>query len=167
MESLESGQFDSKNEVNGVEMMSQNFANTKNVTEEKNEMENLNESLFAKIEKYLDLKKQYFCCCNINIWMLTIAAITIFTAVKTQILLLVTDDFTDNMPLLIWPFIVYLIIINLLIIVCLIYCTINIIPSKINVIAYFIVFSTIIGIQFIMLFELYIAFRCKYRHCID
>ncbi|VDO45664.1 unnamed protein product [Brugia timori] len=114
-------------------MMSQNFANTKNVAEEKNEMENLNESLFAKIENYLDLKKQYFCCCNINIWMLTIAAITIFTAVKTQILLLVTDDFTDNvinfififpvwisgifailayifkMPLLIWPFIVYLV----------------------------------------------------------
>uniref|UniRef100_A0A1I8ER18 Uncharacterized protein n=1 Tax=Wuchereria bancrofti TaxID=6293 RepID=A0A1I8ER18_WUCBA len=159
MELLESGQSDNKNEVNGAEMRLQNSASSKlteNVAEEKNEMKDLNESFFARIEKYLDLKKQYFCCCSINIWMLTIAAITVFTAIKTQILLLITDDLTVNVvnfilifpvwisgilaifaytfkiPLLIWPFIVYLIIINLLIIACLVYFALNIIPAKIN-----------------------------------
>ncbi|EFO19494.1 hypothetical protein LOAG_08997 [Loa loa] len=116
----------------------------------------LRTNFFARIEKCFNLKEQYFCCCSINIWMLTIAAITIVTAIKTQIALLIIDGFTGSpisfilifpvwisgilaifayihkMPLLIWPFIAFLIFISLSVIAFLIYFTMIALPAKIN-----------------------------------
>uniref|UniRef100_A0A8R1XWM4 Transmembrane protein n=1 Tax=Onchocerca volvulus TaxID=6282 RepID=A0A8R1XWM4_ONCVO len=160
MELLENGRLQSNG--NETQILSQNYnpESNENISEEKNRTEYLKENFSVKLEKYLHLKEQYYCCCSINIWMLTIAAFTIITAIKTQIALLVNEGFAGGVihfilifpvwisgilaifayiceiPLLISPFIIYLVIS-----------------------AYFIIFFTIFGIQIITLVELYIAFR--------
>ncbi|VDP17393.1 unnamed protein product [Onchocerca flexuosa] len=183
MELSENGRSQSKG--NGTQILAKNYnpESKENVSEEKNEAEYLKEKFFAKLEKYLHLKEQYFCCCSINIWMLTIAIFTVITAIKTQVALIVTEGFTGGVihfilifpvwisgilaifaylckiPLLILPFIIYLILINSLVSASLIAFTIIAIPEKITVSAYFIVFFTIFGIQIITLVKLYVAFR--------
>uniref|UniRef100_A0A0R3RPY7 Rod shape-determining protein MreD n=1 Tax=Elaeophora elaphi TaxID=1147741 RepID=A0A0R3RPY7_9BILA len=125
--------------------------------------------------------------------MLIIAGIIIATAIKTHIALVIIDGLTGDLisfiliftvwisgilaifaythkrPLLIWPFIVFLvsydatndrfIFINMLIIAFLIYFTVTAIPANISAFSYFIAFFMITGIQAIMLLKLYIAFR--------